>query len=109
MARSELFATRTCYDLLPASFKIIVFDNTLLLKKALAVLLQHGVQSAPVWDSKLQRFLGMLTGIYHLSSHGLYSIDIVLFRPIDVIGTGFTGNRRNDHISIARYTALMKT
>jgi predicted transcriptional regulator len=40
---------------------MIVFDNTLLLKKALAVLLQHGVQSAPVWDSKQQRFIGMLT------------------------------------------------
>jgi predicted transcriptional regulator len=48
--------------MLPISLKIIVFDNTLLLKKALAVLLQHGVQSAPVWDSKEQKYIGMLTG-----------------------------------------------
>ena len=32
----------TCYDLLPVSFKVIVFDTSLLLKKALTALIQHG-------------------------------------------------------------------
>jgi 5'-AMP-activated protein kinase, regulatory gamma subunit len=61
--RSEIFTSRNCYEILPQSFKMIVFDTTLLLKKALAVLVQHGVQSAPVWDSQAQKFIGMLTGI----------------------------------------------
>ncbi|KAJ3126227.1 AMP-activated serine/threonine-protein kinase regulatory subunit [Nowakowskiella sp. JEL0407] len=51
----------TCYDLLPVSHKVIVFDTSLLLKKALAALLQHGVQSAPLWDSAKQKFAGMLS------------------------------------------------
>jgi hypothetical protein len=51
-----------CYDILPRSFKVIVFDRTLLVKKALAALLQHGVPSAPVWDSAQHKFVGMLTG-----------------------------------------------
>ncbi|KAJ3155571.1 AMP-activated serine/threonine-protein kinase regulatory subunit [Geranomyces variabilis] len=51
----------TCYDLLPVSYKVIVFDTSLPVKKALAALLQHGVQSAPLWDSVRMRFAGMLT------------------------------------------------
>ncbi|KAJ3355254.1 hypothetical protein HDU91_005687 [Kappamyces sp. JEL0680] len=51
----------TCYDVLPASFKVIVFDHSLLLKKALSALLQHGVQSAPIWDSNQHKYVGMLT------------------------------------------------
>ncbi|RKO92010.1 hypothetical protein BDK51DRAFT_15168, partial [Blyttiomyces helicus] len=51
----------SCYDVLPVSYKIIVFDVSLLVKKALAALLQHGAQSAPLWDSTEQRFAGMLT------------------------------------------------
>ncbi|KAJ3090538.1 AMP-activated serine/threonine-protein kinase regulatory subunit [Quaeritorhiza haematococci] len=31
----------TCYEILPISYKLIVFDTTLLVKKALAALLQH--------------------------------------------------------------------
>jgi predicted transcriptional regulator len=46
---------------LPVSFKVIVFDHSLLVKKAFAALLQHGVQSAVVFNSTDQSFLGMLT------------------------------------------------
>lgn len=56
----------TCYDILPLSFKVIVFDTELKLKKALSALIQHGVQSAPVWSSKEQKFIGMLTGNFIL-------------------------------------------
>ncbi|KND00647.1 AMP-activated serine/threonine-protein kinase regulatory subunit SNF4 [Spizellomyces punctatus DAOM BR117] len=58
---AEALKRHTCYDLLPVSYKIIVLDTSLLVKKALAALLQHGVQSAPLWDSSEQRFAGMLT------------------------------------------------
>ena len=36
---------RTCYDLLPISQKLIVFDTELGVKKALATLLQHSIVS----------------------------------------------------------------
>lgn len=57
----------SCYDILPFSFKVIIFDHTLLVKKALAALLQHGVPSAPVWDSANHQFVGMLTGKINLN------------------------------------------
>ncbi|KAJ3101803.1 AMP-activated serine/threonine-protein kinase regulatory subunit [Phlyctochytrium planicorne] len=50
-----------CYDLLPLSSKLIVMDKTLLVKKALNALAQHGVQSAPLWEASTQTFAGMLT------------------------------------------------
>ncbi|KAI9356749.1 hypothetical protein DFJ73DRAFT_221009 [Zopfochytrium polystomum] len=50
-----------CYDILPHSYKLIVLETTLLVKKGLAALLLHGVQSAPLWDATVQRFVGMFT------------------------------------------------
>jgi hypothetical protein len=41
MALALLQAT-TCYDILPLSHKLIVLETTLLVKKGLAALLQHG-------------------------------------------------------------------
>ncbi|KAJ3195087.1 5'-AMP-activated protein kinase subunit gamma-2 [Irineochytrium annulatum] len=49
------------YDLLPRSSKLVILDKTLLVKKALAALAQHGVQSAPLWETSTQTFAGMLT------------------------------------------------
>ncbi|KAI8814014.1 hypothetical protein BJ742DRAFT_746718 [Cladochytrium replicatum] len=61
MPLSEDLKRFTCYDVLPVSHKIIVFDTSLLVKKALAALVQHGAQSAPLWDSSRNSFAGMLT------------------------------------------------
>ncbi|PKY49921.1 CBS-domain-containing protein [Rhizophagus irregularis] len=49
------------YDVLPVSYRVIVLDTSLLVKKALAALMQNGVVSAPLWDSTNQKFAGMLT------------------------------------------------
>ena len=38
----EKLVSTTCYDVLPVSQKLIAFDTTLAVKKALAALLQHG-------------------------------------------------------------------
>lgn len=74
----------SCYDILPFSFKVIIFDHTLLVKKALAALLQHGVPSAPVWDSANHLFVGMLTGkAWIYLSHRFYSAYFVLLRPFN--------------------------
>lgn len=68
----------TAYDVLPVSYRLIVFDTRLLVKKALNVLVQNGsclykhfttcflyiflgIVSAPLWSSETQKFSGMLT------------------------------------------------
>ncbi|MCJ1248957.1 AMP-activated serine/threonine-protein kinase regulatory subunit [Trapelia coarctata] len=52
---------RTSYDVLPLSFRLIVFDTNLLVKKSLNILIQNGIVSAPLWDSKRSTFAGLLT------------------------------------------------
>ncbi|CAG8667973.1 7319_t:CDS:10 [Acaulospora morrowiae] len=68
------------YDVLPVSYRIIVLDTSLLVKKALAALMQNGVVSAPLWDSTNQKFAGMLTVsdfinlIQYYYKHSSYSV-----------------------------------
>ncbi|XP_024135608.1 5'-AMP-activated protein kinase subunit gamma-2 isoform X4 [Oryzias melastigma] len=50
-----------CYDIIPTSSKLVVFDTTLQVKKAFFALVANGVRAAPLWDSKKQSFVGMLT------------------------------------------------
>uniref|UniRef100_A0A4W3H9X1 5'-AMP-activated protein kinase subunit gamma-1 n=1 Tax=Callorhinchus milii TaxID=7868 RepID=A0A4W3H9X1_CALMI len=50
-----------CYDLVPTSSKLVVFDTSLQVKKAFFALVSNGVRAAPLWDSKTQSFVGMLT------------------------------------------------
>ncbi|KAF8560408.1 CBS-domain-containing protein [Imleria badia] len=59
---------RTCYDAFPVSFRLIVLDTKLNVKKALQCLLLNGVVSAPLWNSEKSTFAGMLTvlDIIHL-------------------------------------------
>ncbi|KAH0566109.1 AMP-activated serine/threonine-protein kinase regulatory subunit [Trichoglossum hirsutum] len=52
---------RTSYDVLPLSFRLIVLDTALLVKKSLNILIQNGIVSAPLWDSKTSTFAGLLT------------------------------------------------
>ncbi|XP_065269155.1 5'-AMP-activated protein kinase subunit gamma-3 [Emys orbicularis] len=50
-----------CYAAVPTSSKLLVFDTTLQMKKAFLALVANGVRAAPLWDSKQQCFVGMLT------------------------------------------------
>ena len=52
---------KCCYDIMPKSAKIVVFDTQLLVKKAFFALIYNGVRAAPLWDSRNQKFVGMLT------------------------------------------------
>ncbi|GLB36208.1 putative CBS-domain-containing protein [Lyophyllum shimeji] len=58
----------TAYDAFPVSFRLIVLDTKLSVKKALQCLLLNGVVSAPLWNSDKSKFAGMLTvlDIIHL-------------------------------------------
>lgn len=58
---TNFLKTRTCYDIMPKSSKIVVFDTKLRVKKAFFGLVANGVRSAPLWDSEKHTFVGMLT------------------------------------------------
>ncbi|KAF9181319.1 AMP-activated serine/threonine-protein kinase regulatory subunit [Haplosporangium sp. Z 11] len=72
----------SAYDVLPVSYRQIVLDTTLLVKKALSVLMQYGIVSAPLWDSTKRKFAGMLTAtdfinlIQFYYSHSSYTAAI---------------------------------
>lgn len=57
----KFFKFHKCYDLIPTSAKLVVFDTRLLVKKAFFALVHNGVRAAPLWDSAQQQFVGMLT------------------------------------------------
>jgi len=46
---------------LPLSYRLIIFDTSLLVKKSLNILTHSGIVSAPLWDSKSSTFAGLLT------------------------------------------------
>ncbi|KAI0834587.1 CBS-domain-containing protein [Hypoxylon sp. FL0890] len=58
---------RTSYDVLPLSFRLIILDNDLLIKKSLDILSQNGIVSAPLWDSHQSRFAGLLTATDYIN------------------------------------------
>ena len=68
---------RTSYDVLPLSFRLIIFDTTLLVKKSLNILLQNGERPAR------QAGTGRTDGGRHRvgTSLGLQVLD--LCRPAD--------------------------
>ncbi|XP_045152926.1 5'-AMP-activated protein kinase subunit gamma-3 [Echinops telfairi] len=51
----------TCYDAMATSSKLVIFDTMLEIKKAFFALVANGVRAAPLWDSRKQSFVGMLT------------------------------------------------
>ncbi|KAI1080669.1 hypothetical protein F5B20DRAFT_579917 [Whalleya microplaca] len=63
----DFLRVRTSYDVLPLSFRLIVLDNDLLIKKSLDILIQNGIVSAPLWDSHHSRFAGLLTATDYIN------------------------------------------
>ncbi|TVY15944.1 5'-AMP-activated protein kinase subunit gamma, partial [Lachnellula arida] len=57
----DFLKIRTSYDVLPLSFRLIILNTDLLVKKSLNILLQNGIVSAPLWDSHTSSFAGLLT------------------------------------------------
>ncbi|GME82882.1 unnamed protein product [Ambrosiozyma monospora] len=55
--------SKNSFDVLPVSYRLIVFETSLLVKRALNILLQNSIVSAPLWNSKTSRFAGLLTSI----------------------------------------------
>ncbi|KAI9840755.1 MAG: AMP-activated serine/threonine-protein kinase regulatory subunit [Sclerophora amabilis] len=74
---------RTSYDVLPLSFRLIVFDTTLLVKKSLNILIQNGIVSAPLWDSRSSTFAGLLTTFDYINVVQYYWQNPDAFNQID--------------------------
>jgi len=51
----------SCYDVIPTSTKLVVLDTQLNVKKAFYALMHNNIRAAPLWDTKRQTFVGMLT------------------------------------------------
>ncbi|KRZ11034.1 5'-AMP-activated protein kinase subunit gamma-1 [Trichinella zimbabwensis] len=58
---SQFIKSHHCYDLIPTSTKLVVFDTRLPVKKAFFALVYNSVRAAPLWDDSTQQFVGMLT------------------------------------------------
>ena len=65
----KFFRYHKCYDLIPTSAKLVVFDTQLLVKKAFFALVYNGVRAAPLWDSSKQRFVAILSELIPLLTH----------------------------------------
>ncbi|KXJ92922.1 hypothetical protein Micbo1qcDRAFT_194255 [Microdochium bolleyi] len=63
----DFLRVRTSYDVLPLSFRLIILDNDLLIRKSLTILQQNGIVSAPLWDSQNSRFAGLLTSTDYIN------------------------------------------
>lgn len=57
----RFFSKYRCYDLVPVSAKLVIFDTQLIIKKAFNALINNGCRAAPLWDSATQKFVGMLS------------------------------------------------
>ncbi|EGG04986.1 uncharacterized protein MELLADRAFT_26344, partial [Melampsora larici-populina 98AG31] len=77
----EFLSEKTCYDILPESYRLIVFDNSLGIKRALTALMTNGVVSAPLYDSTSFRFCGMftLTDVIHHDPYALAAAEVESF------------------------------
>ncbi|OBS60577.1 hypothetical protein A6R68_08282, partial [Neotoma lepida] len=94
----------TCYDAMATSSKLVIFDTMLEIKKAFFAMVANGVRAAPLWDSKKQSFVGMLTITdFILVLHRYYRSPLIYlqgcFKPLVSISP-------NDSLFEAVYTLI---
>ncbi|OCT92765.1 hypothetical protein XELAEV_18015829mg, partial [Xenopus laevis] len=65
---TRFMKNRKCYDLIPISSKLVVFDTSLQVKKAFFALVTNGVRAAPLWDSKKQGFVVGVLNFFSFSN-----------------------------------------
>lgn len=57
----NFFKYHKCYEILPKSAKVIIFDTQFFVRKTFPTLISHGIRSAPLWDSSKKLLVGMIT------------------------------------------------
>ncbi|KAG4303162.1 hypothetical protein PCANB_000458 [Pneumocystis canis] len=78
--------SKTCYDVLPMSFRMIVLDTELLVKKSLTILAQNNIVSAPMWNTKTCAFAGLLTVSDFINVIQYYYQNASYFQVLEDIG-----------------------
>jgi 5'-AMP-activated protein kinase regulatory gamma subunit len=53
--------SKTVYDAMPKSGRVLIFDVNINLKVILYALLEHEIRGAPLWNPLLQKLVGMVT------------------------------------------------
>ncbi|XP_013133956.1 PREDICTED: 5'-AMP-activated protein kinase subunit gamma-2-like [Papilio polytes] len=78
----NFFKYHKCYEILPKSAKVIIFDTQFSVKKTFLTLVSHGIRSAPLWDANKKMLVGMITVtdfiriLLHLDSENLSMEDL---------------------------------
>ncbi|KAJ0181902.1 hypothetical protein K1T71_002624 [Dendrolimus kikuchii] len=57
----NFFKYHKCYEILPKSAKVIIFDTQFYVRKTFPTLISHGIRSAPLWDASKKLLVGMIT------------------------------------------------
>eukprot|EP00565_Helicotheca_tamesis_P006979 CAMPEP_0185730878 /NCGR_PEP_ID=MMETSP1171-20130828/11248_1 /TAXON_ID=374046 /ORGANISM="Helicotheca tamensis, Strain CCMP826" /LENGTH=390 /DNA_ID=CAMNT_0028400021 /DNA_START=87 /DNA_END=1259 /DNA_ORIENTATION=+ len=60
-AISQFLDSHTCFSVLRASGKVVVFDTRIPIQLAFYALVEHDMQAAPLWDPAACQFVGLLT------------------------------------------------
>mmetsp|Transcript_8063 Transcript_8063/g.28283 ORF Transcript_8063/g.28283 Transcript_8063/m.28283 type:complete len:150 (+) Transcript_8063:71-520(+) len=58
---SSFLHSRTCFDLVRSSGKVVVFETNIPIQLAFYALLEHEMAAAPLWDSCRREFVGLMT------------------------------------------------
>lgn len=110
----EFLKSKTSFDVLPVSYRLIVFDTSLLVKRALNVLLQNSIVSAPLWNSKTSKFSGLLTAsdflniVHYANSNPDQSINLSETLTLDDLSNigAMSGSSALDTCSIHPFRSL---
>lgn len=60
-AITEFLRSRSCFDLIRPSGKVVVFETNIPIQLAFYALLEHEMMAAPLWDSSRREFAGLMT------------------------------------------------
>ncbi|XP_051914856.1 5'-AMP-activated protein kinase subunit gamma-1 isoform X2 [Hippocampus zosterae] len=60
----DFMKSHCCYDAIPTSCKLVIFDTKLKVQKAFFALVANSLRAAPLWDSELKRFVDFINIIH---------------------------------------------
>jgi len=108
----RLLEEHTCYELMPTSSKIVMFDVTLKASQTLPTLLDTGECAAVLWDSPKSIFRGILSVADFIDVIVAYQARGILLKSIEhetIVSWRQTlgVDDVTDHISVTLYDSLM--
>lgn len=115
---------RTCYEVLPLSFRLIELDVGLTVKESLNILVQcgmsrillmvidqiltghPGIVSAPLWDSTTSTYAGLLTVTDYLNVVRYYNLHADKLKDIDKLILSDLKGQSSSHIAFSTSTLI---